>query len=316
MKHGRLSAFLHMTCLLLTIVSCKNESKTVNKGDKNKVEAEEKYVEVRSTGMNFDMPDKLPSGWTNFKYINESNETHFFILEKMPDTLGLFTYRKEIFPPFKAAFSHMQEGNMEAAIKALENIPDWFFEVGLAGGVGLVSAGRTAKSYIHLEPGKYVMECYVRMPNGVPHVFSGMIKEVIVTNEKNNIKPPQASAFVSVSSSSGITIQDTLSAGNHIIAVKFEDQKHYEHLLGHDVNLVQIENDSLIPVLAGWLNTVDMKAFRTPAPAGMKFLGGVEDLDEGKTGYFEASLDKGKYVLISEIPNAVERGMVQYFEIQ
>jgi hypothetical protein len=89
----------------------------------------------------------------------------------------------------------------------------------------------------------------------------------------------------------------------------------YEHMMGHDVNLVRVEHDSLISTLGGWLNTIDFKSFRSPAPDGLLFLGGVEDLPSGKTGYFEVNLEKGTYVLISEIPNAIERKMIKTFSV-
>mgnify|MGYP001056008704 FL=1 len=85
--------------------------------------------------------------------------------------------------------------------------------------------------------------------------------------------------------------------------------------MGHDVNLVKIENNSFVTDLNNWLNIVDFNAFRSPEPEGLLFLGGVEDLPAGATGYFEATLEKGNYVLIYEIPNAVERKMIKPFTV-
>ena len=200
-------------------------------------------------------------------------------------------------------------------MKEFEKIPQWFYKVELAGGVGLTSKKTTSKSTIFLEPGTYIMECYVRMPNGLGHVFMGMIKELKVSNESNGNKPPKANFKIGISSEQGITFNDSIKSGNYTFEAKFEDQKQYEHLMGHDVNLVKIENDSLITDLNNWLNIVDFNAFRSPEPEGLLFLGGVEDLPAGQTGYFEATLEKGNYVLISEIPNAVERKMIKLFTV-
>jgi hypothetical protein len=200
-------------------------------------------------------------------------------------------------------------------MKEFEKIPQWFYKVELAGGVGLTSKKTTSKSTIFLEPGTYIMECYVRMPNGLGHVFMGMIKELKVSNESNDNKPPKADFNISISSEKGITFNDSIKAGNYTLAAKFEDQKQYEHLMGHDVNLVKVENDSLVTDLNNWLNIVDFNAFRSPEPEGLLFLGGVEDLPAGKTGYFEVTLEKGNYVLISEIPNVVERKMIKPFTV-
>ena len=301
------------TFLLLALASCKEEKET--KTTEQEIKPERDYVEVITNGMDFEMVDEVKSGWTTFKYINKSFEPHFFILEKMPDTLGLYTYKKDLFPPFTSAFKHFEKGEIDAGMKEFEKIPEWFYKVELAGGVGLTSKKTTSISTIFLEPGTYVMECYVRMPDGLGHVFMGMVKELKVSNESKGNKPPKADFNMNISSEKGITFVDSIKAGNHILSAKFEDQKQYEHFMGHDVNLVKIEHDSLIPSLNNWLNTIDFMAFRTPEPEGLLFLGGVEDLPTGSTGYFEVDLEKGNYVLISEIPNAVERKMIKRFSV-
>ncbi|HEY5687422.1 MAG TPA: hypothetical protein VIS27_03870 [Yeosuana sp.] len=314
MKLKRKSSILIFTVLaLIASTSCK-EKKESNELD-NIAKKKDNYVEVITNGMDFETVDEIKSGWTTFKYINKSFEPHFFILEKMPDTLGLSTYKKDLFPPFISAFEHFEKGEMEAGMKEFEKIPQWFYKVELAGGVGLTSKKTTSKSIIFLQPGTYIMECYVRMPNGLGHVFMGMIKELKVNNESNDNEPPKADFKIGISSEQGITFNDSIKSGNYTFEAKFEDQKQYEHLMGHDVNLVKIENDSLVTDLNNWLNIVDFKAFRSPEPEGLLFLGGVEDLPAGETGYFEVTLEKGNYVLISEIPNAVERKMIKSFTV-
>jgi hypothetical protein len=67
--------------------------------------------------------------------------------------------------------------------------------------------------------------------------------------------------------------------------------------------------------LGYWINASDVKAFRTPAPLGLTFLGGIQDLPEGSKGYINASLEEGEYVLISEIPNALKRNMFKKFRV-
>ena len=313
MKLEYRNSIIIFTTILLVLASCKENKET--KTSENDVETKQNYVEVITNGMDFKTVDEIKSGWTTFKYVNKSYEPHFFILEKMPDTLGIETYKKDLFPPFTSAFEYFEKGEIEAGMKEFEKIPEWFYKVELAGGVGLTSKKTTSKSTIFLEPGTYVMECYVRMPNGMPHTFMGMVKELKVSEETNDSKAPKADYNIDIASEKGITFVDSLQTGNYTFSVKFEDQKQYEHLMGHDVNLVKIESDSLISSLNNWLNTVDFKAFRTPVPEGLWFLGGVEDLPSGKTGYFEANLEKGSYVLISEIPNAVERKMIKAFTV-
>lgn len=313
----------HFTILLMTVLfhfsilsSCKNanEKKNENVNDANNLKPN-KNIEVISTGMNFEMTNKIKSGWTTFKYINKSNETHFFILEKLPDGIGIEKYQKEFLSPFKQAYNYFIDGDIETGNKQFENLPAWSAKMEICGGVALTSPKKTSKTTLFLEPGTYIMECYVRMPNGMPHIFYGMIKEFTVSNTNNGNKEPSADEEISISSQSGITFKDSLTEGNYTFSVDFKDQKIYEHMLGHDINLVKIENEKQLDSLNNWVNLSDYTAFKTPAPEGLTFLGGVEDIFGDKKGYFNVTLKKGHYVLISEIPNAVKRKMFKRFEV-
>ena len=52
-----------------------------------------------------------------------------------------------------------------------------------------------------------------------------------------------------------------------------------------------------------------------PAPEGIVFLGGVNDMPAESTGYFTAVLTPGKYALISEVPNTLSKNMLKTFVI-
>ena len=45
-------------------------------------------------------------------------------------------------------------------------------------------------------------------------------------------------------------------------------------------------------------------------------MGGVNDLPQNEVGYFTATLTKGTYALISEVPNPSEKNMLKTFVIQ
>jgi hypothetical protein len=309
--------FLVFLIFLAPMIGCKNDTEaSKNKRDINiQTDKEDNVIEVVTNQMDFQIQSKLKSGWTTFKYNNKSEETHFFIFEKMPDGITIENYNNELVPPIKAAFNHMLKDEMEKAMKEFEKVPTWWNDVKMGGGVGLISSKTLAETTIYMHPGTYVMECYVRMPNGMPHAFYGMLQEVIVTEEKSNNQEPSADHEISISSEHGINFQDSIKSGEYQLAVRFKDQKQYETLLGHDVNLVRLDDISQLPTLGNWINAADIKAFRTPVPKGLTFLGGVEDLEAGETGYFKTNLEKGNYVLISEIPNVIERKMFKVFKV-
>jgi len=63
------------------------------------------------------------------------------------------------------------------------------------------------------------------------------------------------------------------------------------------------------------MNWTDPKGLITPAPKGITFLGGVNDMPAGSTGYFTVTLEPGNYTLISEVPNALSKKMLKTFVI-
>ena len=309
-----MSNFITILAALLLLSACGSPSSSDEQDYENI--AESNTINVITQAMDFQLPHEIPSGWNTFRYDNQSDEIHFFVLEKLPDSITIENYRSELLPVFKNAFNLMKAGEVDSAMKEFRNIPPWFQEVTVGGGVGMISPRSTAESTFYLRPGTYAMECYIRMPDGQPHAFMGMLAELVVNTEGSQVIPPEADHSIAISSTEGIRLNSTPKAGTHMFEVKFEDQQKYENTLGHDVNLVKLAENASLDSLGKWLNTVDFNAFRTPSPEGFTFLGGIEDLPAGQVGYFSTTLETGKYVLISEIPGALERNMYKEFEVQ
>lgn len=309
------NVYAFILLILVSLISCKNDQKENKLTNNTSSQEADNVIEVTTNVMDFQMPSQIKSGWTTFKYNNKSEETHFFIFEKMPEGVTIQNYNNELVPPIKAGVTYLLNNKFEEGMKEFEKIPAWWAEVKMGGGVGLISPKSSAESTIYMHPGTYVMECYVRMPNGMAHAFYGMLKEVVVTEEKSSTKEPSSDYEINISSENGITFQDSIKTGEYQLAVRYKDQKKYESLLGHDVNLVRLDEISQLDSLSNWVDASDIKAFRTPAPQGLTFLGGVEDLEAGEVGYFKTKLEKGNYVLISEISNAIERKMFKAFKV-
>ncbi|TFV96259.1 hypothetical protein E4S40_08535 [Algoriphagus kandeliae] len=292
------------------LFSCSNEKK-----EEKEVEKIDPIIEVVTNAMDFQMVDSISSGWNTFRYVNKSNEVHFFVLEKLPEGIRLSNYENELIPVFKEGFDFMKLGNMEEGMKAFEKIPQWFGGVVNHGGVGILSGNSTGETTLFLEPGVYAMECYIRMPDGTPHVFMGMLKEVIVTDEVSELAEPKADYSITISSTEGIQFLDSIPAGNIEFGVDFLDQQLYEHFAGHDINLVKLQEGAELDSLVAWINPSDMFALSSPEPKEFVFMGGAEDMPAGKKAYFKAELSPGNYVLISEVPDAMNRKMVHPFTV-
>ncbi|MFC3879784.1 hypothetical protein ACFOSV_06335 [Algoriphagus namhaensis] len=275
----------------------------------------EGIVEVKTRGMEFIVADTLYSGWNQLVYENESAEVHFILMDYYPEGKTIEDNKREVLPPFEIGMKNIIEGQMEEAIAAFGKLPEWFFQVQYHGGTGLISPGQTAKSTIFLSPGLYLMECYVKAANGEWHTSHGMIKQIIVLDSPSSMTAPVHNNSISISSTDGIQLANDPTEGNQVLEVSFQDQKVYEHFVGHDVNLVRYENGASLDTLQYWLNWMNPTGLRTPAPQGFTFLGGMNNLDGDKKGYFEAELLPGNYVLISEVPEAGKKNLMLSFTI-
>lgn len=304
--------------LLLTLSACKTKEKDTKeeKTTREKKPLESGEVLISTQSMEFFVADTLYSGWNTLIYENKSPEVHFVMMDLYPEGITIENTKAELLPPFDDGMRLIMENKMDSAMVAFGNIPKWFQQVKFLGGTGLVSPQHTAKSTVYLEPGRYIMECYVKMFNGEWHTSHGMLKEVIVTNQTTELTPPAPSAIIDISSTDGLILKDSIISGNQIFQTNFIDQKVYENFVGHDINLVRYDNTASLDSLIQWMNWMNPKGLITPAPEGFTFLGGMNNLPAESKGFFEADLVPGNYVLISEVPAADEKNLMYTFSVK
>ena len=277
-------------------------------------------VKITSTGMNFDAPDEIPSGWNTFEYTNGTSAPHFFLLVKIPDTITLEEYRQEVTVPFNEWLWELVDDPLAAP-----TLPKWFAEATNYGGSGIVSPGETAVTSMNLPSGNYIIECYIKMPGshaemidelsekpgGIFHSFpvNGMLKQLTVTTDETKEKKPRPTITIDVTREGFVHDNDIQRPGMHTFAVEFENRK--GDLFIPDVHLVRLDegNGADIGELNSWMHWINNlgeedEGLMTPAPAGFTFLGGSQELTKGGTTYFQANLKPGSYALISEYPDS------------
>lgn len=307
-----------MLCLVFSIISlgfqsCKSDKKETKTEE---VEMEkENVIDVLTENMDFQMPDTIPSGWVTFRYKNASPQTHFMMIDDYPEGKTIDTVMAVIDPPFSEGMRLINEGKPEEGFAAFGKLPEWFGEVKFVGGTGLVTPGHVAETTIKLNPGDYFFECYVKMSNGVFHTSMGMFIPVTVSDSDSGNQEPKADIAIEISSTEGIVFNDSISAGKHTFSVHFKDQIVHEHFLGHDVNLAKLDDTANLEEIASWMDWSNPKGLIEPAPAGVTFLGGVNNMLAGDTGYFKVTLEPGRYVLISEVPNSASKNMLKTFTV-
>lgn len=257
--------------------------------------------------------DELASGWNTFRFKNRSDHTHFIFLQRLPvfegEQITTEDYVEDLAKPFQN-FMDFLIGRGPTFPESGFDFPAWAPD--FIGGSGLVSPGATSDFTVNLEPGLYVIECYVKTPDGLFHTVVGMVEDFTVGEKSNRAGPPnRTSARLILSVEDGITMQGSVRRpGTHTFEVFFESQTFYDNFVQHDVHLVRLDDDTDLDQLASWMdyrdiddpNYPEVGGLVTPAPA--TFLGGVQESPAGTTTYFQAHLQKGNYAWIAEIPAA------------
>lgn len=304
--------FLNLA-IAVSLHSCKSDKKQ-NKID-DSVIAKENVINILTENMDFQMSDTIPSGWNTFRYKNASTQTHFFLIDKYPNAITLDSVKARVLPPFDNGMKLINEGKTEEGFAEFGKLPAWFMELKNLGGSGLISPGLIAETTVKLDPGYYIIECYVKMSNGVWHTSMGMAKEVIVSETNSGNAEPTTDTEITISSTDGITFNDTISKGQHCFSVFYKDQIAHENFIGHDINLAKLGANANLDELNDWMDWSNPKGLIEPAPTGVTFLGGVNNMSEGQKGYFTVNLEPGRYILISEVPNPVSKNMLKTFVV-
>lgn len=318
-----------VSIFILTIaLSCKDKEKNSNFNTSN-LESQSfmsdtdfdlphqgNLVEVISKNMDFQVPDTILSGWTTFRYYNKSPITHFFTISKLPVVKGQQkTAQDEVDEAgdiYDEALNAINNDDPERAGLILGELPAWSSEKISFGGVGMLSPGKVGQTDIYLEPGTYIMECYIKT-GGRFHATMGMYANIEVVKKTSKSSPPEPTLAMKLSTEKGIQIKEDIKPGRHILEVFFKDQKG-ESGRGHDVHLVRLTAESDLEKLQNWMTWTTPEGMETPAPAGI-FLGGVQNLRSGETGFMTVDITAGDYAWISEGTKLQSRNLVKLFTV-
>lgn len=244
-------------------------------------------VSFTAKEFSFEGPDSIPAGLTMIHLTDAGKELHHIQLIKLD--------QGKTFADFQAASKSM--ANAPA--------PAWIIPYG---GVNPPAPGATTAAMQVLEPGNYVVVCFVEGADHVPHFMKGMVRSLVVTPSANaNMTEPNADVTLTLSDYT-FTLSKPLVAGKQMIKVENSAAQ------PHEVVLVQLAPGKTIEDLGKWV--FDMKG---PPPG--KPIGGIPGFLKGKNSFFEVDLAPGDYGMICFVPDAKDNkphyshGMTQQFKI-
>ena len=250
-------------------------------------------VEIIALDYAFDAPDEIPSGWTTFHFTNEGDEEHFFVPLLLDEGWTFEDYMEGVLPPVNDAWIAHREGHIGQE-EALEQVFGMFeegeIEVGYEyrGGSGIVAPGLSTEVMLYMEPGTYVLECYIKAEDGEFHLMEGMVRELVVSGHKSEAQPPEADIEI-IFADGSIEMNGDLAAGRLTFSVTADQE--YDN-----VHIAKIDGDADLREVAEWMDWFAVNGLRHPAPAS--FIGGMHALQPGTTGYFTVDLEPGRYLFV------------------
>jgi len=284
-----------ITILMTVFASCKSEKK-----EKLTKELTENIIIVIARDFTFTVDSVIPSGWSTFRMKNTGIMEHFFFLTKLPDTITFDDYVNEVSAAFGKTWNAYKDGEVDKAgaygiLGA--NLPAWYANPKLMGGIGMISGGETGITTMKLPPGNYVMECYVKASNGQFHSELGMINPIRVSNVATQMTPPETNVEVILTNES-IEVKGNIVAGENVIAVHFNE--HPEVGLGNDIHLIKVDENTNMDDVTFWMDWLNIGGLTSPGPA--VFLGGANEMPVGYTAYLNCNLEPGDYAFVAETP--------------
>ncbi len=272
----------------------------------------ENILSLNIVGLSFVGPTEISSGWTTVRINNESGMTHHGLVYRLPEGITEEMVSEQVIRPIQESLTANISGDLEKAAEIMQTIPAWIGDLVWMGGPGMMSHGVVGETTMYLEPGQYIVECYVKT-NGVQHNYNpnpgarGMVLPLTVKGEPGGMAEPDANVTLAISNSGYAIENGEFVAGENTVRVKFAEQRLYNNFVGHDAHFFRIFPDTDVEASAKWPDFFPNDGQQTPAPA--HFVGGIHDMPEGSTAYIKLQLEEGEYGIVAEVPDAQDTGL-------
>lgn len=254
------------------------------------------YVEITldAHDYSFSMPDSVAGGLVHVRFANSGTEDHHAQFIRLND--GVTDEQFDI--------------TLQTTLQSLATEGDVaftrLFEVAsAAGGPSVIGASRTMDLVMDLQPGRYVLICFIPSPDGIPHVAKGMTRKVTVTAPSSSQpSPPVAAGTVDMADFAFATMPP-ITAGKTMIEVRNSGREPHEMVI---VRLKGLSASQLLQMLSAPHPPPAAGAGPPPGPPPFEFVGGVQAIMPGQRAWTTLDLTPGEYALICNIPSPAHQG--------
>jgi hypothetical protein len=229
-------------------------------------------VELSGTEYAYVMPETIEGGWTTMEFANTGDEWHEFALAKIGGGKTIDDVRRYLADPK----SQQQPP------------PDW---VQIRAGIPTLDAGESAALTQTLEPGRYVLLCFLDAPDGKSHIAHGMLRAFEVEGDAG-ARAPETDATLRLG---GGLEAPTVDAGERTLELRNDGDK------PGSVFLTAFEPGKTEKDLQRW----EENGMRGPAPA--RFLGGAIDVPPHSSVYYTVTLEQGREYTLFDDEHGIQR---------
>jgi hypothetical protein len=273
------------------------------------------HVEAMDHAFDVDALNQLLAGWTTFILSNQmANNIHEISLVQLHDGATHEEYLTDYMSAWEIVLREYQEGVVERAginDRVNEMLPAWSGDVRYSTTRGLTSPGRTAERTVYLEPGEYMMVCWLKTEDGVIHIIEGMHWEFTVMEEAVNAPEPDPESQITLHENE-IEVDWEPETGTHAFALEISRDPTGQ-FFHNNVHLVRLNDETDLDEVNDWMDWYKIGGLRSPSPA--EFLGGFGFVSEVDNAYFSLDItEPGEYAWVVFISQA--HGLYKRFAIE
>jgi hypothetical protein len=229
-------------------------------------------------------PDTIRPGWTRFQ-VREDGEGHIVVI-------------------FRIATANPESdvGSFLAALDSAVATP----QPGVA--MGGPEIGDVGDVIVHLTPGRYVLGCVIRGPDGHRHASVGEARSFVVLpgdTDSSLAAAPQPTQTLTMIDFA-FTGPERWAAGEHVIRLTNNGSQ------DHHFRLVRLRSGAS---MREWMDAEDPNAIGTP-------VAGVARMGPGEHAYLPVALAPGSYVAYCLVPDVksrvphIELGMLRLIQVE
>lgn len=209
------------------------------------------------------IPGEVAAGWVTVHMVNHGHELHMLATMNVPHGFTAATLIDSL----------LHNGHLP------HDLREW-------GGPNAVAAGDTGTVVMHLEPGEYVLGCFVQSADTRTHFAKGMMGTIRVTGASAKSVAPRSDHLVTLSSYAIAMSGPTLRSGLDTLRI------HNAASERHDLVVLKVAPGRSVADVLAW--------FTNPPPAGAPAataVAGTTALHSGEDAFISGHFVPGTYVL-------------------